>query len=126
MRHRNRRQDIISKTKTNPSQRMNEINKIHELMNITTAKKFKKPNGEIITSKSSKELADAWGINLGDNLSLQGRILRQPILVFDRNKEVIPKNGIFRTEAAYDGVTITRDNFMYIYNRKDRTIYKII
>ena len=121
---RSRRQDIISKTKTNPSQRMNEINKIHELMNSTTAKKFKKPNGEIITSKSSKELADAWGINLGDNLSLQGRILRQPILVFDRNKEVIPKNGIFRTEAAYDGVTITRDNFMYIYNRNDRTNFK--
>jgi hypothetical protein len=29
---RSRRQDIITKTKTNPSQRMNEINIIHDLM----------------------------------------------------------------------------------------------
>ena len=104
-----RRQDIISKTKTNPSQRMNEINKIHYLMNSDIPRLYKK-NGEIINSKSSKQLAEEWGINLGENLNLEGRILNQPKLIFDNKKEVIPRNGLFRSEAAYDGVSITRDN----------------
>ena len=118
-----RRQDIIAKTKTNPSQRMNEINKIHNLMNNDIPKQLKR-NGELIPSKSSKQLADEWGINLGENLSLEGRILNQPTLIFNNNKNVRPKNGIFRTEEAYDGVTITRDNFMYLYNRRDRADFK--
>ena len=119
-----RRQDIISKTKTSPNQRMNEINKIHDLMNNDTPKQFKK-NGELIATKSSKQLADEWGINLGENLSLEGRVLNQPKLIFN-NKPVIPKNGLFRTEEAYDGVSFTRDNFMYIYNRKDRADFRSI
>ena len=120
-----RRQDIISKTKTNPNQRMNEINKIHDLMNDDTPKQFKK-NGELISTKSSKQLADKWGINLGENLSLEGRVLNQPKLIFNNKRLVTPKNGLFRTESAYDGVTITRDNFMYIYNRKDRADFRSI
>ena len=120
-----RRQDIISKTKTNPNQRMNEINKIHDLMNDDTPKQFKK-NGELISTKSSKQLADEWGINLGENLSLEGRVLNQPKLIFNNKKLVTPRNGLFRTEATYDGVTITRDNFMYIYNRKDRADFRTI
>ena len=120
-----RRQDIISKTKTNPNQRMNEINKIHDLMNDDTPKQFKK-NGELISTKSSKQLADEWGINLGENLSLEGRVLNQPKLIFNNKRLVTPKNGLFRTESAYDGVTITRDNFMYIYNRKDRADFRSI
>ena len=118
-----RRQDIIAKTKTTPSQRMNEINKIHNLMNSNIPKQLKR-NGELIPSKSSKQLAEEWGINLGENLSLEGRILNQPTLIFNKNKNVRPRNGIFRTEEAYDGVTITRDNFMYLYNKRDRTDFK--
>ena len=117
-----RRQDIISKTKTNPNQRMNEINKIHDLMNSNIPKQYKR-NGELISTRSSKQLSDEWGINLGDNLTLEGRILNQPTLIFDRSK-VIPKNGIFRTESAYDPVTITKDNFMYIYNRRDKADFR--
>ena len=118
-----RRQDIISKTKTNPNQRMGEINKIHDLINCDIPKQYKR-NGTVITNKSSKELAKEWGINLGENISLEGRILNQPTLIFDRNKKVIPRNGNFRTDVTYDGVTITRDNFMYIYNRRDRTDFR--
>ena len=120
---RSRRQDIISKTKTNPNQRMGEINKIHDLINCDIPKQYKR-NGAVVTNKSSKELAQDWGINLGDNISLHGRLLNQPTLIFDRNKTVIPRNGNFRTDVTYDGVTITRDNFMYIYNRRDRTDFK--
>ena len=114
----NRRQDIISKTKANPNQRMHEINKIHDLMNSETPKKFKK------NIKSSKELAKDWGINLGENLNLEGRILNQPKLIFDKHKEVTPRNGLFRTDVTYDGVTITKDNLMYIYNKRDRADFK--
>ena len=120
---RGRRQDIISKTKTNPNQRMGEINKIHDLINYNIPKQYKR-NGTVITNKSSKELAQEWGINLGDNISLQGRILHQPTLVFYNKKTVIPRNGNFRTDVTYDGVTITRDNIMYIYNRRDRTDFR--
>ena len=120
-----RRQDIIAKTKTNPNQRMNEINKIHDLMNNDNPKQYKK-NGTVIRNKSSKELAKDWGINLGDNISLKGRILNQPILIFKKNKEVIPRNGLFRTDATYDGVTIYRNDIMYIYSRKDRADFRNI
>ena len=120
---RGRRQDIISKTKTNPNQRMGEINKIHDLINYNIPKQYKR-NGTVITNKSSKQLAQEWGINLGDNISLNGRILHQPTLVFNNKKTVIPRNGNFRTDVTYDGVTITRDNIMYIYNRRDRTDFR--
>ena len=122
---RGRRQDIISKTKSNPQQRFNEINKIHELMNSSEQKKYKKRNGQLVTNKSSKELAEEWGINLGDNLSFQGRILSQPKLKF-YNTEVIPRNGIFRTGETYDGVTFTKDNLMYIYDKRDRANFRAI
>ena len=117
---RNRRQNIISMTKMNPNQRMQEINRIHELMNCKEQKKYKK-NDQLITNKSSKELAEEWGINLGSNLSFEGRVLRQPTLIFDKKKAVYPKNGIFRTDVTYDGVTISQDNLMYIYHRRDRS-----
>ena len=119
---RGRRQDIISKTKLNPTQKMNEINKIHNLMNNEVPREYKK-NSEI-RNKSSKELAEEWGINLGDNLTLEGRVLNQPKLIFDRHKEVNPKNGLFRTDVTYDGVTIDRDNLMYLYSRRDRADFR--
>ena len=37
-----------------------------------------KRNAELIPSKSSKQLADEWGINLRENLFLEGKILNQP------------------------------------------------
>ena len=117
---RSRRQDIISKTKTNPSQRMVEINKIHDLMNSDIPKKYKN------YTKSSKELAEDWGINLGEPLTLEGRILNQPTLIFAKHKEVNPRNGLFRTDVTYDGVEITRDNLMYIYSKRDRADFRAL
>ena len=123
---RGRRQDIIAKTKTTPQQRMSEINKIHELMNSNEAKEFKKRNGEKVISQTSKQLAEEWGIKLGDNLKLQGRILSQPKLVFDKKANVIPRNGLFRTEGIYDGVKFTRDNLLYIFDKRDRADFKAL
>ena len=79
---------------------------------------------EFVPSKmmkdKSKELAEDWGINLGENLTLEGRILSQPTLIFAKHKEIIPRNGIFRTDVTYNGAEITRDNLMYIYSRRDK------
>ena len=118
-----RRQDIISKTKTNPNQRMLEINKIHDLINCDTPKQYKK-NGKIISNKSSKQLSEEWGVSLGENLSFEGRLLNQPKLIFANKKIVNPKNGLFRTDVTYDGVDINKDNFMYIYNKRDRADFR--
>ena len=115
-----RRQDIISKTKTGPNQRMREIHKIHELMNSQEPIQHKKRNGEIMINKTSKQLAEEWGIKLGDNLSLEGRILSQPKLIFKRKVSVLPKNGTFRTEGLYDGVELTKENLLYIYDKRER------
>ena len=120
-----RRQDIITKTKTNPNQRMQEINKIHDLINNDNPKTYKKI-GELKRNKSSKELAKDWGINLGDNLSLEGRILSQPKLIFNKHKEVNPRNGLFRTDVTYDGVTINQNEIMYIYSKNDRADLRTI
>ena len=123
---RGRRQEIISKTKTNPQQRMYEINKIHEMMNSKDAKEYTKKNGEKVINKSSLQLSEEWGIKLGDNLTLEGKLLIQPKLIFNNNVIVSPKNGLFRTESAYDGVAITRDNIMYLYDRRDKTDFRKI
>lgn len=117
---RDRRRDIISKTKTNPNERMKEINGIHHLINSDNPKIYKSKDGQIIKNKSSKEISQEWGINLGNNLEVEGRILNQPILHFS-DKDVTPRNGTFRTEKTKDPQVIDKDNFVYIYDRRDRS-----
>ena len=121
---RGRRQDILFKTKTDPSQRMREINKIHDLMNSDQPREYKKRNGEIIKNKSSRQLAEEWGIKLGDNLTLQGRELSQPKLIFNKNATVVPRNGLFRTQGLLRGVEIKKETLMCIYDRRDRVDVK--
>ena len=117
---RGRRQDILFKTKMDPNQRMREINKIHDLMNSKEPKQYKRRNGEIITNKSSKQLAEEWGIKLGHNLTLKGRELSQPKLIFDKNVTINPKNGLFRPQGLLRGVQIKEESLMCIYDRRDR------
>ena len=117
---RGRRQDILFKTKMDPNQRMREINKIHDLMNSKEPKQYKRRNGEIITNKSSKQLAEEWGIKLGHNLTLKGRELSQPKLIFDKNVTINPKNGLFRPQGLLRGVQIKKESLMCIYDKRDR------
>ena len=117
---RGRRQDILFKTKMDPNQRMREINKIHDLMNSKEPKQYKRRNGEIITNKSSKQLAEEWGIKLGSNLTLKGRELSQPKLIFDKNVTINPKNGLFRPQGLLRGVQIKKESLMCIYDKRDR------
>lgn len=118
------RRDIISKTKTNPSQRMCEINKIRDIYNSENSKEFKQ-NGSNIKSKSSKEISEEWGINIGENLKLFGRTIPQPVLNY-ANKKINTNNGIFRSENILDAVNINKNNFIYIYDNKDKVDFKYL
>lgn len=89
-------------------------------MNSKEPKQYKRRNGEIITNKSSKQLAQEWGIKLGRNLTLKGRELSQPKFIFDKNVTIYPKNGLFRAQGLLRGVEIKKESLMCIYDKRDR------
>ena len=71
-----KRRNIISKTKIDPNKKMEEINKINELMNNNShPRNYKGKDGKTYPSKTSSQVSKEWGINLGENLTIQGRIL---------------------------------------------------
>ena len=118
---RDKRRNIINKTKVDPNKKMEEIGKISELMNNDNSPRtYKGRDGKQHPSKTSLQVAREWGINLGDNLSIQGRILPQPQLKYGRNQIVVPKNGNFRSASTFKGVNLNPQNFIYIYDQKDR------
>ena len=116
---RNKGRNIISKTKMDPSKKMEAINNINNLINSDNHKKIKRRNGQVIEMKSAKELIKEWGINIGDNLSFLGRIIPQPQLHF-KNNCIFPKNGIFRADKPYESEVITNDNIFYVYDINER------
>ena len=116
-----KRRNIINKTKVDPNKKMEEIGKISQLMNNDSSPRtYKGRDGKPHPSKTSLQVAREWGINLGDNLSIQGRILPQPTLKYGKNQIVIPKNGNFRSASTFKGVKLNSQNFVYIYDQKDR------
>ena len=94
--------NIIAKTKMDPNQKIEEIGKIRNLMNSTEGKSYKGKDGNIYKSKSANEIAQEWGINLGQNLVIKGRVLPQPKLIYAKNSTVIPKNGNFKSSNIYN------------------------
>ena len=117
-----KRRNIISKTKVDPNKKMEEISKISELMNNNNApKSYKGKDGQSHPSKTSAEVSREWGINLGENLSIKGRILPQPKLLYGKNQVITPNNGNFRSGSTFNGVSINKNNFVYIYDKKDNS-----
>ena len=102
----------------NPEDKMKKINGIFSLMDSNSKKKIRKKTGEIIELKSSKELCEEWGINLGNNLTFQGRILYQPKLYFD-GKSVIPDNGRFKSSIPYKRISISNTNVFFIFDKNE-------
>ena len=92
-----RRRNIISKTKIDPNKKIEEIGKIRDMIFSNEAKGYKGKDGNSYTSKSSNQISKEWGINLGENLSIKGRILPQPKLKYAKNNIVKPNNGNFRS-----------------------------
>ena len=117
----NTRRKITSKTKMRPADKIRAINGINELINSTVNKKYKNKAGKEITLKSAKEVKELYGINIGNNLTIKGRIIPQPHLIFNNGQKfVIPNNGNFRSENPNRVVTFTNDNLFYVYDIKEK------
>ena len=116
----NRSRSIMARTKMDPNQKIEEVGKIRNLMINTEGKNYKGKDGNIYTSKSANEISREWGITLGDNLVIKGRILPQPKLKFGKNNIVTPNNGNFRSGNIYNGMNISQNNFAYVYDIKDK------
>ena len=115
-----RRRNVVSKTKMDPNKKLEEIGKIRNLITSTDAKNYKGKDGNIYKSKSANEISKEWGIMIGDNLCIKGRILPQPKLKYGKNGIVNPKNGVFRSGNIFSGAHIFHQNFAYVYDVKDR------
>ena len=117
----NTRKKITSKTKMRPVDKINAINSINKLINSSVCKKYKNREGKEITLKSAKEVIDLYGINIGKNLTLKGRILSQPHLIFNHGQKfIIPNNGNFRSDNPNKVMTFTNENLFYVYDMKER------
>ena len=114
-----RSRNIIAKTKMDPNKKIEEIGKIRKLMENTEGKNYKGKDGNVYKSKSANEISKEWGITLGDNLVIKGRILPQPKLKYAKNSIVVPRNGNFRSGNIYNGAQIHPNNFAYVYDIRD-------
>ena len=117
------RKAFVSKTKMDPNTKMREINAINELMMSTTGKTYKTRDGKILPSKTPLEVSKEWGISLGDNLRIKGRVFSQPRLIF-KNQNITPRNGKFMSGQALDPVKFNVNNFIYIYDSRDKSDIK--
>ena len=120
--NKDRRRSVISKTKMDPNKRMFEINKIHDMINNSTEpKNFRGKDGNSYQGKTPAQVSKDWGINLGDNLVIQGRVLPQPKLLYANKNIVRPNNGVFRSGNIYNGISLNPNNFVYVYDRRDNS-----
>ena len=111
--------NILDKTKTGPAKKITEINGIFDLLYSDKRRIIKRKDGNKSELKSSKELIEEWGINLGDNLEFSERIIPQPELFF-QNEKVMPRNGIYRSDKPYNCVFITNDNIFFVFDKNER------
>jgi hypothetical protein len=116
---RNNCRNINEKTKTNPAKKISEINGIFDLVYSNNRKTIKQKNGNKIELKSPKEIIEEWGIQLSENLTVPGTIIPQPKLFFN-NKNIQPRNGIFRAEDPFASQNITRDNIFYVFDKNEK------
>ena len=118
--NKDKRRQAMQKSKSDPNKKMAEIAKIHEMVeNSTEPKNFRGRDGNSYQGKTPYEVAQSWGINLGSNLEIQGRILPQPKLQYGKKNIIRPNNGLFRSGVTFQGVNLNQNNFIYIYDKKD-------
>ena len=120
--NKDKRRGPMQKTKSDPNKKMYETNKIHELIeNKTEPKNFRGKDGNSYQGKTPYQVAQSWGINLGNNLEIQGRVLPQPKLQYGKKNIVRPNNGLFRSGNAFSGVMLNQNNFIYVYDKRDNS-----
>ena len=115
------RRKITDKTKMKPFEKIKAIGSINDLINSTINKKYKNKKGEEISLKSAKEVKELYGIKMGNNLTIKGRIIPQPKLIFNRGEKFIqPNKGLFRSENPNKVIMFTNENLFYAYDEKER------
>ena len=117
----NNRRALGNKTRVDPNSKMEEIYSINELIISKSNKTYKNRDGTIVPCKSPSAVSEEWGISLGNNLEIKGRILPQPKLLYGRDKKVFPNNGRFKSEVTLKGATFNTNNFIYIYDQTDNS-----
>ena len=68
------RRKITSKTKMRPGDKINAIRSIYNLLNSTNNKIYMNKQGKEVKLKSAKEMQDVYGINIGNNLTVNVRV----------------------------------------------------
>ena len=120
-----RERNLKDKTRMNPDKKMNMIKGFLNLYNSTNKKIIKKEN-QTISLKSPKELAEEWGVKLGNNLSFYGNIISPPKLNFlDKNNRTVKvsiNNGLFKPGILFRKIDITEKNLFVIYDNNDPNI----
>ena len=117
----NTRRKITNKTKMKPGDKIKAISGINDLLNSIIKKKYKNKDGKEITLKSAKEIKDLYGITIGNNLTIKGRIIPQPHLIFNKGQKfIIPNNGNFHTDNPNKVVMFSNENLFYVYDIKEK------
>ena len=120
-----RERNLKDKTRMDPDKKMKLIKGFLNLYYSDKNKTIKKGNQEY-SLKSPKELAEEWGIKLGNNLTFQANIISPPKLNFvDKNQkdiEISIKNGIFKPGNLFRKIDITDKNLFVIFDINDKNI----
>ena len=119
----NKNRKPMNKTRSDPNTKMKEICGIKDLISSKDPKFIKDRTGHEKACKAPIEVAKEWGISLGNNLSITGRILPQPRLLF-RDGPVSANNGKYLSGKTKEGKTFTEENFIYIYDSNDNSAIK--
>ena len=109
------RADIIAKSKFQPNQKVQKIEKGFSYLNNKEKKKVKKKEKDV-ELRSPYEIREEWGIRIGDNfVEVEAQLLPPPQLEFGSGKE-IPKlrNGRFKQQKNYSKKTFDSNNCMLI------------
>ena len=115
------RNRITSKTKMNPVMKINAIKSINDLINSDVKKVYKNKKGVSIELKSAKEIKEMYGIKFGNNLTMVGRLMPQPNLLFNGGKKVVtPKNGLFRSECPNRTIRFTNNNLFFLFDEREK------
>ena len=93
------RAEIITKSKFQPNQKVEKIEKGFSYLKNKTKKKVKKKDKEV-ELRSPNEIRMEWGINIGDNfVEVEAQCLPIPELEFDGKKEV-PQMSIWKIQTT--------------------------
>ena len=112
---------ITSKTKMRPGDKINAIRGINALLNSTHNKKYVNKQGKEISLQSAKETQEKYGINIGNNLIVNARVMPQPHLMFNGGQKfVVPNNGIFRAENPNVVMQFTNENLFFVYDKREK------